>query len=173
MQTWSGTVKFPVMGFTRRCDFCGAEYVAKRATSRFCCESHRVRNSQSSPAERERRAAVAESDAAGSEVGSEVGADSLADHFRAELVASGQDGTVLGRLALTLAARIDSDRTSDTSRAPLAREFSRLRAEVLRDVPAGDFIDELKLRRDAMIAAAKAEPGDEFLHVNGRVVSPN
>jgi hypothetical protein len=46
----------------------------------------------------------------------------------------------------------------------------RVQADLLRDVrdPA-DPIDELKRRRDEVIAAAKAEPGGEFLHVNSRI----
>ncbi len=158
MQGWAGTVKFPVMGFTRCCDFCGAEYVAKRTTSRFCCESHRVRNAQSTPQQRELRAAELSREREGMAIAPPAADQpcSLVSTFTAELAEAGLEGSVLGQLALALAARIDSDRTSDASRAPLSKEFSRLRAELLRDVPvAGDFVDELKARVAKTLAGSR------------------
>jgi hypothetical protein len=166
--------KISAMSFTRNCDWCSREYLAERRTSRWCSVNCRVKNAQSQPADRERRAAAARDTVVIADAAPAAAADGLAAGFEAELAALNKSDSVIGKLALALAVRIDSDRTSDASRAPMAREFSRLRGELLRDVPAGDFVDELKRRRDEILAANRAAHGgdDNFLHVNPRIHAP-
>jgi hypothetical protein len=115
----SGTRRFPWSG-------CGVSYRAVRAdTSRFCsdrCRKRNLRAPKPKPVNGQTAAPAPRVDG------------SLAEIIRAELQALGLDATTPGHLALDLAQRIDAPNTSDASRAPMAREVMRLRAELLRTV---------------------------------------
>lgn len=120
----------------RKCDSCARPYEAQRPSSRFCSTKCRVRNGGKPAA-----AATVNTKA------SDDRGHSLADTFRAELEAVGLADTTPGRLALELAKRIDAAGTSDASRAPMSKEFLRIREELLRAVPdPDDPIEQLKAR---------------------------
>lgn len=72
----------------------------------------------------------------------------LVNAVRAELEAAGRLDSVLGQVALLLAARMcDYDTGSGT--ATVSTELRSVMAAALRDAPAaGDPIDELRRRRD-------------------------
>lgn len=121
---------------TRNCDCCGRVYEAQRRTSRFCSARCRVRNNGAPPSASARRAAVSADDRA---------VVSLAESVRIELDAKNLAHTTSGRLALSLAARIDSPYTADASRAPLSREFSRLYESLMASVAdAADPVDQIR-----------------------------
>jgi len=91
----------------RSCEFCGVDYEARRQSARFCSDRCR---------QRLRRAPVA-AGAAPTTPGEVV------DATRRELVAAGMLDTTLGRLALILAARMESPAETDSSVASVSREF--------------------------------------------------
>ena len=67
---------------------------------------------------------------------------------RAELEASGRDGTYMGALALTLADRMDGSK-SIMGYAAMAKELRSTMGEALAGVKSvADPVDELRLRRD-------------------------
>lgn len=126
----------------RSCDFCGVEYEAKRAASRFCSAVCRKRN-QRAP----RQAAVA------APVRLDLpppGGSALTAATNAELEAAGRAESALGRAALLLAARLDaSEREPGTALAALIREHRAALAEAVRGAKAAaDPVDELRARRD-------------------------
>lgn len=120
----------------RNCDNCANEYEARSSRSRFCSDSCRVNNS--------RKSAPPDDD--------DEGGNSLVGAIRAELVAAGKLNTSLGQLALVLARRIGSETTGV---AALSKELSRVTAAAVgsaasgADAAEGDYIDELRKRRDA------------------------
>ena len=68
---------------------------------------------------------------------------------RGELEAAGRDGTHLGRLALSLAARIDEGRGTDQGYAALAKELRAVMVEALKGAgETVDPVDELRRLRD-------------------------
>jgi hypothetical protein len=107
----------------RNCDWCGKVYTAHRAASRFCGDTCRKRNLRAPKTNGQANGKTA---ASASPVNG-----SLAETIRAELAALGLDETTPAHLALDLAQRIDAPNTSDSSRAPMAREVMRLREQLL------------------------------------------
>jgi hypothetical protein len=76
----------------------------------------------------------------------------------AEFAARGVAGTTPALQALATAQRLDDPATSDASRSPLSREFSRLREEALRDVAGPDDpVEQIRRRAQAKRAEAIAE----------------
>ena len=120
----------------RICDVCGHDFEAKRRDAKTCsatCRSNK-RNTSAPP------------DA------DETGGYSLVDAIRSELEAAGKLNTSLGQLALVLARRISGETTGV---AALSKELSRVTAAAIgSSTPGasesdGDYIDELRKRRDA------------------------
>jgi hypothetical protein len=120
----------------RNCDSCGNPYAAKSVRSRFCSDTCRVRHS---------RGAVSAPSAESSE-------SPLVKATREELEAAGKVDTVLGQTALILAAAMTTAQTTAGVTA-LSKELSRVAAAAIGSAPtpggAGDYIDEIKKRRDA------------------------
>lgn len=84
--------------------------------------------------------------------GDDAGGYSLVDAIRSELEEAGKLNTSLGQLALVLARRIGSETTGV---AALSKELSRVTAAAIgaatpgASTTDGDYIDELRQRRDA------------------------
>ena len=100
----------------RRCDMCGAPYVARRSSSRYCggtCRGRASRLGGMTPL------AVLEVD--DDEPTAQPAATVAA--VRAELEAVEQSSSALGAMALALAARIDSGRETGSAMATLTREL--------------------------------------------------
>jgi len=95
----------------RRCDACGTQYEAQRA-SRFCGDVCRKRASRLGGVP-----AVTDPPPAGVSPAGTVAA------VRAELEAVEQSSSALGAMALALAARIDSGRETGSAMATLTREL--------------------------------------------------
>ena len=120
----------------RICDVCGRDFEAKRRDAKTCsatCRSNK-RNTSAPPAD------------------DESGGYSLVDAIRSELEEAGKLHTSLGQLALVLARRIGSETTGV---AALSKELSRVTAAAIGAATPGssdsdgDYIDELRKRRDA------------------------
>ncbi len=120
----------------RICDVCGRDFEAKRRDAKTCsatCRSNK-RNTSAPP-----------------DV-DETGGYSLVDAIRSELEAAGKLNTSLGQLALVLARRISGETTGV---AALSKELSRVTAAAIGSATPGasesdgDYIDELRKRRDA------------------------
>ena len=76
----------------------------------------------------------------------------------AEFTALGVAHTMPALQALATAQRLDDPATSDASRSPLSKEFSRLRAEALRGVAGPDDpLEQIRRRAQAKRAEASAE----------------
>jgi len=128
----------------RKCDACGAEYEARRSTSRFCSSSCRVRNheaprplaSTSPPAVPQTVPGLLES------------------ATRAELVEAGRLDTSLGQAAILVARRLDAAvREPGMGMAALVREHRVTLAEAVKGAQAAaNPLDELRARRDNKLA---------------------
>ncbi len=125
----------------RECAFCGLQYVARRATSRFCGGTCQKR------AERARAA------------GMRLPAANLDDHdappsllveaVSRELDEVGRLGSVGGQAAVVLAERIASRRETGAATAALAKQLSATMTWALGGVAkAADPLDEIRARRD-------------------------
>lgn len=125
----------------RSCDACGKPYEAKTVRSRFCTDLCRKRGGRGVRAP----AVVVELPA------SPV-VEGLASAVRAELVEGGRENTALGRAALAIAARIDSQLDTGSGVASLARELRSTLPAALAGVekassPVVQMRDELAARR--------------------------
>ena len=127
---------------TRICDCCGREYSAKRATSRFCSDVCRMRMKRSgkAPILRVVEALPERLETPGSLLG-------------ATLIALQEAGTLEtpgGRLAVSLATRLDDPNSSDSGSAvaALSRELRAVLAELsaLKKVELNP-LEALRLRR--------------------------
>ena len=120
----------------RLCDVCGAQYVAKRRTSRYCSPRCRMRAS---------RGAVS----ASSVVDLAPGAPSqLVVTVRRELQAAGRLNSSLGQQAILLAGRIGVPFVTGSSLAALSKELRAVMAKALEDAQLGaDPLDQLRARR--------------------------
>ena len=126
----------------RKCDLCGASYVAQRSTSRFCSPRCRSRNG-GAPRQRHFVLSVT-SDATDGNEGA-----SLLDAVRSELGAAGMTNSALGQLALLLAAKLSDPNDTAAGTAAVSRELSRVMTSALRGVRvSADPLDELRRRRD-------------------------
>ncbi len=124
----------------RFCDWCGQVYTARRPdTSRFCSVTCRKRNFRSPRPPDISKATNGKPAPAPKEVDG-----SLAETIRAELKYLGLDATTPGVLVLDLAQRIEAPNTSDSSRAPMARELMRLRQQLLHSA-VDDELDPLHI----------------------------
>lgn len=123
----------------RSCVVCGNQFHAIRDTAKYCgptCTKRAQRNP----------GVVSEPSALPVVA---VGPDGLmVVAVRAELEASGRDGTYMGALALTLADRMDGSK-SIMGYAAMAKELrSTMDAALVGVRVAADPVDELRLRRD-------------------------
>lgn len=118
------------------CDVCGRDFESKRKDAKTCsatCRSNK-RNTSAPPDD------------------GDAGGYSLVDAIRSELEEAGKLNTSLGQLALVLARRIGSETTGV---AALSKELSRVTAAAIgsatpgTSAAEGDYIDELRKRRDA------------------------
>ena len=133
----------------RACDACGKRYEAKRATSRFCGSTCRVRAS--------RGAAVIALPApltAQPEDSLSAPEPALVVQVRADLVAAEVLESSLGQMALAAAGRVANSRDTGSSYASLLREARAVLAEALRsgrqpDSAVQGLQDELAARRMA------------------------
>lgn len=119
----------------RICDVCGRDYEAKRKDSLTCSATCRSRKRNVAPPD----------DSAGPDE------NSLVKATRLELEAAGKADTMLGQLALALAARLKSEATGVSA---LSKELRAVTAAACGSslsgaVPVADDIDELRARRDA------------------------
>jgi len=132
----------------RECASCGLQYVARRATSRFCGGTCQKR------AERARAA------------GMRLPAANLGDHdappsllveaVTRELDEVGRLGTVGGQMAVLLAHRVASRRETGSATAALAKQLHLTMTEALGGVAkAADPLDEIRARRDAKRLAGR------------------
>ena len=122
----------------RSCDWCGQPYTARRPdTSRFCSTTCRKRNFRAP-----RPPDISKATNGKVKAARKPKVDgALAGMIRAELEYLGLDATTPGVLVLDLAERIEAPNTTDSSRAPMARELMRLREQLLRS--AVDELDPL------------------------------
>lgn len=116
----------------RSCHVCGRDFEAKRKDAITCSATCRSR----------KRNVVPPSDPSD---------NSLVKATRTELEAAGKVDTMLGQLALTLAARL---RTEMTGASTLSKELRAVVAEACGTTATGaaavvDDVDELRARRDA------------------------
>jgi signal transduction histidine kinase len=126
---------------TRACDQCGADYDAKRPSSRFC--SARCRNRHSRAAGSRPKATKVPNEAPAEQPPDTA----IADHVAREL--GDQANTAAGQMAVALARRLDANIDTGSAMAAVARELRTLMTEVLGTQPqAADPIDELRARRD-------------------------
>lgn len=137
----------------RTCEVCSTQYVAKRATSKYCSGACRKRAADRREAER------AADRAASSQVSEPAAArpapsTELTDRIAAELEAAGRLDSIAGRQALLLARRLEDPETSfGSAAASLSRELREVMAEAmagvaLADDPVERFRDELRERRE-------------------------
>ncbi len=126
----------------RECDACGTEYEAQRKTSRYCSTRCRMRASR-----RIEAPVAAES----------PGSGELVEALRRELADAGRLDTALGQQALALAVKLASPFDTGSAMAAVSRELRAVREEALRGAEhVADPLDELRLRRDAKRAGARA-----------------
>jgi hypothetical protein len=127
---------------TRKCDSCHQPYEAKRAASRYCSATCRVRANRNGQAKKNNPpVAIVKSRR------TSVEAATLA-----ELEAAGRVESAAGQQALALAALIDDPQGAFSAVAGWAREHRAALAEALRTdqvVQSTSLADQLKARRDA------------------------
>jgi hypothetical protein len=75
--------------------------------------------------------------------------DSVTDATRAELESAGRQDTSLGRSALALAARIDTNLDTGSALASAVRALGETMAAALKGAEPASSLDELKARRRA------------------------
>lgn len=132
----------------RSCEACGGEYEAIRNTARYCGERCRKRGQRGHRVKPPRRAAEQPVSASPSPSPSEVEVGGVAVVVRETLAAVNRDGTYLGALAVSLAARIDES-TAAMGLAPLAQQLrSTMDAALEGTGQVADALDELRARRD-------------------------
>ena len=123
----------------RSCEVCSASFESSRPSARFCGTTCRTRAHRDPGVVRKPSALPV----------AVVGPDGLmVAAVRAELEASGRDGTYMGALALTLADRMDGSK-SIMGYAAMAKELrSTMDAALVGVKSIADPVDELRLRRD-------------------------
>jgi hypothetical protein len=126
----------------RACDSCGAPYSAKSPLSRYCssrCAKRAQRTGLSRSAAEPAVVAVVPS-----------GAGAVEAAVRGALETAGRLSAPLGQVALVLARRLDAPGgESGSGLASVARQLAVTLAAVTADAPpAGDLLDELRIRRD-------------------------
>jgi hypothetical protein len=124
----------------RLCDQCGAAYLAKRSTSKFCSEKCR-NDAKSKPSVTQLRVVLPV-------------ADGVTAVVEAELEAAGRVRTVAGQAALVLARRLDNGSLeTGPALASLAKQLESTLAVALRGAALKpDALDELKAARDRKFA---------------------
>ena len=123
----------------RLCDICGASYMAKRATSKYCSSGCRVKA---------KRAGVSTPVAVIAPV---VGAGDtgLTAAVRRELDDAGRVDSALGQAALELAYSVGAPMNTGASVASLVKQLRETLADALKGAEsAADALDELRARRD-------------------------
>ncbi len=132
----------------RECDVCGLQYVARRASSRFCGGTCQKR------AERARAAAMRLRATSHDDIGAPP--SQLVEAVSRELDEVGRLGSVAGQAALVLAERIAGRRETGAATAALARELSATMIWALGGVAkAADPLDEIRARRDRKRSAGR------------------
>lgn len=133
------------------CDSCSNEFEAKRSNAKFCstkCRTRRHRQMRTKAVAAERREQAVEA----VKVEYPAMSATLTRVTMDELEACGRAETPLGRLALSLALRIDTS-TEDESGSAMAALSKELRAALAAAVAnaerADDPVDELRARREA------------------------
>lgn len=144
----------------RVCLECSTVFTARRSTARFCTDLCRTR------ARVKRQSAGGSSPSArGVERAGAPTRPLIYESAVVEFERGGVSGSVAATQALSIAILLDDAGTADASRSGLSREFSRLRAEALRDVPTpGDPVDEIRARVAAKRLGAGAAVGREANH---------
>jgi uncharacterized OB-fold protein len=135
----------------RPCDQCGTEYLAKRASSKYCSERCKKR-AQRSPG----IASVVPITSASSEPTGEPDRGLIEAATFAELEAVGQEKTALGALAVMLARRLDGiSADTGSSVAAVVREHKKTLSDAIAaGTAAADPLDELTKRRQERRALA-------------------
>lgn len=137
----------------RACDSCGAEYEAKRPTSRYCKDPECVRK-RSRERMRSSRGGVPHEPPTVLPPPDPT-SDGLYAATLAELEVLGLVGSQRGQQALTLAAQMASSSDTGSSIAAVSKELSRVMDEIRAVVPAkADPLDELRQRRERRTGAA-------------------
>lgn len=132
-----------------RCHGCGETFQAKQSNARWCSSKCRMRVSRGS-----RPALTPVPDLPPDQQG-------VTRAVMAALEKAGECDTVNGALALLLARRIDADTDTAAGKATLARELQKVMEAVSRTGRVeGDFLDELRRRREAKLARADLGPDD-------------
>lgn len=129
---------------TSTCECCGREYVAKRSTSRFCSDVCRMRSKRGGSAPKLRVVKAGDSPTRKHD-------SSLLGSVMIELEQMGHLETAGGRIAITLATRLDNPDSTDSGSAvaSLTRELRAVLAELAsRKVASADPMDELRRRRE-------------------------
>ena len=126
----------------RACDSCRTLYTAKSPLSRYCgsrCAKRAQRTGLSRSAAEPAVVAVVPS-----------GAGAVEAAVRGALEAAGRLSVPLGQVALVLARRLDAPGgESGSALAAVAKQLAVTLATVTSDAPpAGDLLDELRIRRD-------------------------
>lgn len=137
----------------RTCEVCGGQYVAKRATAKYCSGACRKRAADRREAERVGQRAASSQVSAPKDPRPALSTD-LVDRVTADLEAAGRLDSVAGRQALLLARRLEDPETSfGSAAASLSRELREVLAEAmagvaLADDPVEGFRDDLRERRE-------------------------
>lgn len=133
----------------RACVVCSTSYQPKRPTAKYCSDRCKKRASDQRAADR--RAAERAATAPPAET---TRSTELVDQVRAELEAAGRLDTVIGRQAMLLASRLETN-TNDTggSAAAVSKELRAVMAEAMSGVhqaedPVQQSQDELRKRRE-------------------------
>lgn len=151
----------------RNCNWCTKPYDSTRPTSKFCSTTCRVRNSRAVPSappvevssrKQKVRSAASSSKSAANSITPDVDPKPPGEHpfvtsTRQELEVAGVLDSVTGQQVLLLAVQMCGRETAG-GMTSLSKEFSRMRAEVLRSVPSAviDPVDEVRARREKKMA---------------------
>jgi hypothetical protein len=123
------------------CEECGTEFEAKRRGAAFCgntCKMRAFRADKRGDRPEPALAAVADIPAV---------EPPLVTATRRELEAAGRFDTVVGQIAMELAAKVCSDRDTGSAKAAAAKELRTVMAEALTVAEKADSLDELASRR--------------------------
>jgi hypothetical protein len=133
----------------RPCEVCGTAYRPTRSTAKYCSPRCKKRAADKRVADR-----LAAERAATPRPAETSQSTALVDQVRAELEEAGRLNTVIGRQALLLATRLETN-TNDTggSAAAVSKELRAVMAEAMSGVhqaedPVQQSQDELKKRRE-------------------------
>lgn len=125
---------------------CRKSFVPKNTRQKFCSTTCRVAASRR-PAEKTSAARKA----------TEAAGRSFERATRAELVKLKELDSLRGQQLMFLAARMSDPAETGSSIASLSKEHSRLMDELRAGKPKGDFVDEVRERRDRIAREAQAQ----------------